>query len=232
MNKYVLEDFNDLQRIDLSYNDLQSLPEHLFEFTPSINFLNFSHNKLSIIAASTFEQLKMLQLLDLSHNQIESDKFMTPLENLIHLNLTYNKLKNLTSTLNLKNDELHANFDKNPWNCSFLAEIVGKIDENRFYFGGKFRIGKVEEFLNVSGIECKDLDGVQRTILLVKDKPHVYAPIVQNDQFTHASVLLWLLIGLVVIFLVLKVMKRILKKSEKDAEERFKEKEVKIEELF
>ena len=77
-----LHNLEDLQVLDLSYNDLESVPTNLEE-AKSILVLNLGHNKITAIPNHVFINLTDLVYLDLSENKLE----MLPpqLRRLVHL---------------------------------------------------------------------------------------------------------------------------------------------------
>lgn len=221
LTKYVLEDFAELHTFDLSHNNFSQLGDNLFEFTPALSRLNISFNQLILIPTTAFEQTSNLTNLDVSHNQLISDMFLSnSLNELSILNLTHNRLTQLNVTLNssLKVKVLVAN---NPWRCTWLAGIIPQINESRISFGEKFKIEHIKAFLNVSGIECHDLNGKQRSLIVVTDSRKLQTSLdTAKDNFTHSSTLLWLLIGIIVVFIFLKLMKLVLKNSENNTRRR------------
>ena len=58
--------WNELKRLDLSYNTLEKVDS--FEFTPYVQYLNLSHNQISNVSA--IKWLPNLKILNLSYNQL------------------------------------------------------------------------------------------------------------------------------------------------------------------
>lgn len=61
-----------LEIIDLSFNNLESLPEYLFANLVNLTKLIISNNKLTSLPDGIFSKLKKLIILDLSHNNLTS----------------------------------------------------------------------------------------------------------------------------------------------------------------
>lgn len=97
--------FTALQKLDLSHNACQTLPES-FADLKSLMFLNLSNNKIEIIRPNGFTTLTNLQTLDLSHNQIKklSASSFCGLNELKELYLNNNHIHKLPASLvnNLK----------------------------------------------------------------------------------------------------------------------------------
>jgi hypothetical protein len=104
---------NQLECVDLSWNDLQELHETAFYDASNLLVLNLSHNKINDFSSNVFEKLDKLNNLDLSFNQISSIPFdlFQPLTNLERLNLRDNRLqlKFGIFTENLKSLDLSYN---------------------------------------------------------------------------------------------------------------------------
>lgn len=84
-----------LEKVDLSWNQIQSLTEMIFYDAPNLLSLNLSHNSITELSSSVFDKLDSLQVLDMSHNQITTvpyDLFL-PLNKLVDLNLRHNRLQ-------------------------------------------------------------------------------------------------------------------------------------------
>ena len=107
--------------LDLSKNNLTTLPERLFLENNEIRLLNLSRNQIDILPPSLFGGLEDLLVLDLSHNMIKSigDKLFGDTINLRTLDLSFNHLENNISKvlfrktqyleeLNLSNNQLSS----------------------------------------------------------------------------------------------------------------------------
>lgn len=86
---------NQLESVDLSWNELEKLHETAFYDASHLKTLNLSHNKISDFSLNVFDKLDNLRTLDLSYNQISSIPFdiFQPLYNLKELNLRNNRLQ-------------------------------------------------------------------------------------------------------------------------------------------
>lgn len=87
-----------LLNLDLSYNELEFIPEAFLEHLTSLRFLNLSRNCLRAFGAQQAGSLPGLVLLDLSHNSLETLKMGAhALEALRTLSLQHNALQDLPS---------------------------------------------------------------------------------------------------------------------------------------
>jgi len=88
-----------IERIDISYNSILSIPFKRVEY-PKCKNLNIKGNKL-IVFPSAISNVNTLEKLDLSENRISSidDDAFDGLENLIELDLSFNELTYLPSSL-------------------------------------------------------------------------------------------------------------------------------------
>ena len=59
-----------LKELNLSYNELQSLPKHIFERFLSLNKLDISNNRILELPQTIFDKLNNLKRLDLSMNRL------------------------------------------------------------------------------------------------------------------------------------------------------------------
>ena len=83
-----------LEVLDLSWNQLTTLPESIFQLT-NLTQLDLSHNQLTTLPESIF-QLTNLTQLDLSYNQLTTlPEFISQLTNLTQLDLSGNELTTL-----------------------------------------------------------------------------------------------------------------------------------------
>ncbi|CAJ1797831.1 unnamed protein product [Sphenostylis stenocarpa] len=82
-----------LQLLDLSSNNFTgSIPPQLLQIEALDISLNLSHNALSGVIPPEISSLNKLSVLDLSHNNLEGDLMaFSGLENLVSLNISYNK---------------------------------------------------------------------------------------------------------------------------------------------
>lgn len=97
----LLEGLDQLQVLDLSYNQLSSrwVNRNTFKGIVRLVVLNLGYNKLSRIDASVFHDLYTLQILNLEHNSIDfiGEGAFDELKNLHALTLSYNKIKRIES---------------------------------------------------------------------------------------------------------------------------------------
>lgn len=81
--------------LDLSHNDLETLPKYVSEMI-RLKSLNLSYNNIIHAPPELYTSLQFLRILDISHNKLE--KFSAPpacLTNLVEINLSHNKLQTI-----------------------------------------------------------------------------------------------------------------------------------------
>lgn len=93
-----------LTELDLSYNNLTDVDETAFARAPNIQILNLAGNKLHQVLSRKcdgqkrpFVSLQLLKLLDLSDNDLDfiDCEYLSPLRNLVTLNLRENRFRNI-----------------------------------------------------------------------------------------------------------------------------------------
>jgi Leucine-rich repeat (LRR) protein len=88
---------NELRELDLSGNNLESLPGQLLRGMPRLRGLNMANNSIGAFERGTFESVTCLETLDLSANPVEAIKagLFCSLVNLTSLNLDFLALKSV-----------------------------------------------------------------------------------------------------------------------------------------
>ena len=106
-----LEDSDNLEYLDLSYNKLISLSESICEFK-ALKFLYLSENQLTYLP-DCIHNLKSLELIELRDNRLNSlPDSIGKLKNLVSLLIDGNPLKNLPESIgSLKSLEFLTLFD-------------------------------------------------------------------------------------------------------------------------
>lgn len=109
-----------IEVLDLSYNELHSLHQDLFEHLPKIKRLFLQWNPLKIIDYGpkiSITSLSYLELLDLSHTGIKElpEGFLHTLKNLLELNLKQNQFTEIPDTVLAEAHNLQVlNLNDNP----------------------------------------------------------------------------------------------------------------------
>merc|ERR1712012_31723 len=86
--------YPDLELVDLSSNQLVSIPDRSFSSQRRLKELRMQLNKISELTEKTWSGLSRLEVLDLGHNLIDklSSKVFKPLKHLKTLNLNQNRI--------------------------------------------------------------------------------------------------------------------------------------------
>ena len=115
-----------LRILDLSACNLSNIPPNTFRKIPKLQTLYISHNKLKDLPP--LQSVQGLKILDVRYNyltDLDSEALSTS-PNLIHLNLSYNKLSTLNKTVmsQLANVSTPADLKGNPWVCDCAFYII------------------------------------------------------------------------------------------------------------
>ncbi|KAM7352948.1 uncharacterized protein ACRADG_005282 [Cochliomyia hominivorax] len=96
---------NQVQILDLSYNDITSVDKKCFANYTHLKYLNLSNNALHTLDWEAFSKLRRLTEIDLSYNRLEylDERLFVRNKNLLKINLEGNKLESLTNNALLKN---------------------------------------------------------------------------------------------------------------------------------
>ncbi len=92
-------DLQSLEKIDLSFNFIKSLPDEVFRNLSSLQHINLEHNALKTLEGGGLRGLVFLQVLDLSYNQIVSlsgvfsSSAKDSFQSLQYLNLSNNEIE-------------------------------------------------------------------------------------------------------------------------------------------
>jgi internalin A len=124
-----------IEKVDISYNQITSLPSERIEY-PKCKNLSIKGNRLQKFP-TTFSDVKTLVKLDLSENRISSieDDAFDGLENLIELDLSFNEL-------------------------TYLPTSLGKLTKLKKLNLSGNKIGSLpKEFENLTSLESLDFDG-------------------------------------------------------------------------
>ena len=96
-NKYTNKELVNLQDLDLRFNQIETLPEGIFDQLINLQVLDLDDNKIETLPESIFNNLGNLQVLYLYNNKIETlpENIFNKLVKLQELYLTNNKIKTL-----------------------------------------------------------------------------------------------------------------------------------------
>ena len=113
INPQLFSDMESLEEVHIGGNRLfenNSLPAAMFQSNIKLSVLNLSYSHLQSIEPDAFINNKHLAVLDLSHNHLD-DSSLAALDlsnnNIKHLNLSFNALKTLPSTVRYHFDQFH-----------------------------------------------------------------------------------------------------------------------------
>ncbi|KAJ8335119.1 hypothetical protein SKAU_G00407580 [Synaphobranchus kaupii] len=110
ISAFDLSRFSQLTRLDLQYNQIQTVHPKAFEKLSRLEELYLGNNLLSAVIAGTLQPLKKLRILDANSNEIDKitpDTFMN-LENLIKLRLDGNSIQTLQDSVFKGNEIQHV----------------------------------------------------------------------------------------------------------------------------
>ena len=113
INPLLFSDMESLEEVHIGGNRLfanDSLPAVTFQSNIKLSILNLSYSHLQSIEPDAFINNKHLAVLDLSHNHLDASS-LAALDlsdnNIKHLNLSFNALKTLPSTVRYHFDQFH-----------------------------------------------------------------------------------------------------------------------------
>lgn len=107
LQNYAFKGAVHLEDLDLSHNDLVSIPKKAFSGLTNLKNLNLSHNKIKSLPITVFRDLTSLTTLDLSDNNLNNIQadLLNPLKKLDTLSLNRNAIAKISGELWLP--ELH-----------------------------------------------------------------------------------------------------------------------------
>lgn len=165
-----------LRILILSYNNISTIEEHVFQNIPNIRQLDLSSNRIEGISLNAFQFLTVLERLDLSKNNIKiiNPNVLSPLTNLNYLILSEN---NLNETIT--NHDLFLTLGA-PTNLRTLEMNYCGLDNINLKFGAGLReiSMRYNNFTEVPDIphnvEFLDFSGNPIAFLKPKFLPHLY----------------------------------------------------------
>ena len=132
---------NSLIKLDLSYNELFSVPEELFPLFPMLVFLSLRGNPITKVRMSEFKLLHRLEYLDLSYcqiSQLQLDLSLPSSSSLSTLLLSGNLLSHIEipdNNFQLLATIMVLSLVENPWHCDCkllgLRRILGYKPNHR-----------------------------------------------------------------------------------------------------
>ena len=122
----IFNGLKNLQILSIDNNQLQTLPDTIFNGLQNLQKLLLYGNQLQTLPANIFNGLKNLQILSISNNQLQTlpDGIFNGLNNLKYLGLSYNQLQSLPVTIfNGLNSLKDLHLARNPFRGDFLANL-------------------------------------------------------------------------------------------------------------
>ncbi|XP_053621887.1 leucine-rich repeat neuronal protein 3-like [Plodia interpunctella] len=135
------EPLRSMRTLDLSYNNLHSLHQDLFEHMPELSELNLSGNPLgtadhvTLIAISSLPMLKILRMRSCNMDDIPDRLLHTP-QYLEQLDISNNQLKAVPQELGETKNLVYLNLNQNP---------IEELDYNSHEFPGFPTLKKLKE---------------------------------------------------------------------------------------
>nr|AIO08187.1 variable lymphocyte receptor C [Petromyzon marinus] len=122
----VFDQLKNLDKLYLTYNQLKSLPPRVFDSLTKLTLLNLGENQLQSIPKGVFDRLTNLQELRLYNNQLQSIEagLFDKLTNLQTLDLQVNQLQSVPNGAFDSLGKLEVlNINNNPWDCA-CSDII------------------------------------------------------------------------------------------------------------
>lgn len=132
-----------LEQLDLSYNNLISIPNNCFSALRSLNYLHLDSNQLTILDDNSFKGLEKLQFLDISNNKLIAlpPEIFENTKELKRLHFANNSLAvlapgiferlNQLEVLDLANNELTSSWINRDTFVGLSRLIVLKLNNNK-----------------------------------------------------------------------------------------------------
>lgn len=121
-----------LQKLDMNYNNLTSIDEHLLATLLHLEVFTASHNKITIIKRKAFNRNLYMRLINLSNNHL--------------------KVLNLDAAIFLTAPHLKILIDDNPWSCVWVINFSAN---EPYLFTTKFIYTKFSDRVNMRGLKCQ-----------------------------------------------------------------------------
>ena len=119
-----------LKRLCMANNHIRALRKSYFTGLGKLSFLDLSQNSIDDIEPCSFADLNDLSVILLNNNQISSDSFLKhcdQLKQLKYLNISQNKLKNIDS---VKQTYLtHVSFDDQSFSIILVKLCIHVVEE-------------------------------------------------------------------------------------------------------
>ena len=132
-----------LEQLDLSYNNLISIPNNCFTALRSLNYLHLDSNQLTILDDNSFKGLEKLQFLDISNNRLIAlpPEIFENIKQLQRLFIANNSLSvlapqifeklNQLEVLDLSNNELTSSWINRDTFVGLSRLILLKLNNNK-----------------------------------------------------------------------------------------------------
>ncbi|XP_049880754.1 insulin-like growth factor-binding protein complex acid labile subunit [Pectinophora gossypiella] len=142
LHKDVFRSLTKLTTVVLSGNNLRSIPDTLFEDLRKLTEVDLSQNQIEFVPVKAFRGTA-LKTLDLSNNRFT------------YLSVNF--------ILELSNSGLNRfNFDRNPWQCACLRDILKEAKAMRIEYSSHRYNGKYKECVTTKEFRCKRQPDINR----------------------------------------------------------------------
>lgn len=143
-----------LQHLDLSHNNLATIPPLAFAYFSNLVELNLASNRLYNVPTQELKVLSKLYNLVLSNNSLNTFDLDTSFELLAKVYLDNNNISVLDVSKLKKNAPhlLFIDLNSNAWNCRELTTVLQGLNASRILYKGD----NFSNSQNVDGVDCLD----------------------------------------------------------------------------
>ena len=154
-----MQKHSDLVILDISHNNLSSLPDHLITGKEDLLKLDLSGNQLNVLADNIFESSKYLLSLNVSHNRLSRLPAGSLSPRLVYVDFSHNQASSpiAADMFNglIKVNEIHLGHNKL---TSLPLQIFGSCRELKYLDLSHNDISFVEELMFANAVSLEEID--------------------------------------------------------------------------